>query len=72
MKNIVEILVALACVYGVFVLIFRIIWLYFPYFLQGKRIYKLKEPVKIEMLFYFLAGMLCMCYVIVNTIEKLL
>jgi len=71
MKNIVQILAALACVYGILVLLLRITWLYIPSFLKGNRIYKLKEPAKGEMLFYFLASILCMSYFIVRTIEKL-
>lgn len=71
MKNIFEILGALACIYGIFVIILRIIWLYFPSFLKANRIYKLKDPAKAEMLCYFLAALLCLSYFIVRTAEKI-
>lgn len=71
MKNIAEIFIAIACAWGVLLLIFRSIWLFFPSFLKGSRLYKLKDPAKGEILLYYLAAMLCMTYFIVKFVEKL-
>ena len=70
MKNIFEILIAVGCAVGILKTLLRIIWLYFPSFLKNGRLYKIKEPDRVEKLLYFLESMLCMAYYIVQTIEK--
>ncbi len=70
MKNIFEILISVGCAVGILKTLLRIIWLYFSSFLKNSRLYKIKEPDKVEKLLYFLAPMLCMAYYIVQTIEK--
>ncbi len=72
MKTLLEILIAIGCALGIFRLILRIIWLYFPLFLKDSSLYKTKEPAKGEMLLYFLAAIICLSYYIVKTVEKLL
>jgi len=71
MKYIIEILVAVACVYGIFIQLLRILWLYFPSFLKKSFIFKSKEPAKSEMLLYFLAAITLMAYFIFVSLKKI-
>lgn len=70
MKIIIELLVALACVYAVFVQLLRIIWLQFPDFLKQTKLYYAKEPKKLEMLLYYLLALTALLYNIFLTIER--
>jgi hypothetical protein len=72
MKTIIELLVAGACAYGLFIQLLRIIWLQFPEFLKHTGLYNAKQPKKLEMFLYFLVAIIAMSYYIVVTIEKIL
>jgi hypothetical protein len=72
MKNIVELLIAIVCVFGILKQLFRIIWLYFPSFMKGSFLHKGKEPGKTEMLLYYLLAITAMAYYLVVTVERIL
>ncbi len=69
--NIIRVLVSVACLYGIIIQLLRIIWLYYPSFLKNTRLYKSKQPSKVEMLLSFLALILCMAWYIFGTIERI-
>ncbi len=69
MENIIELLVASACAYAIFIQLLRIIWLYFPTFIKNTIIYRARQPRKLEMLLYFLLAITALVYNIVITIE---
>ena len=70
MKIVIELFVALVCAYAVVLQLLRIIWLQFPGLLKNTRLYRIKEPRKIEMLFYFLITITALLYNILLTAEK--
>ncbi|HAO46772.1 MAG TPA: hypothetical protein PLZ45_08645 [Ferruginibacter sp.] len=70
MKMVIEILIGITCIYAILVQLLRIIWLYFPSFIHRTRVYKVKEPVKMEMLLYFVLAIVVMSYFIFITVTK--
>ncbi len=69
--SIIRLLVCVACAYAIFIQLLRIIWLYFPSFLKETLIYKVKEPAKTQMLFYYIMASLIMAYTIFVSLEKI-
>jgi len=69
MKMIIEILLVLACVYAIFMQLLRIVWLYFPSFMQRSSLYKIKVPGKTEMLLYFILAVVVMAYFILIKLQ---
>lgn len=72
MRILVEVLIGITCVYAIFIQLLRIIWLYFPFFIKGTGLYKMKEPVKTEMLLYFVLAIVAMTYFIFVTTERMI
>ena len=72
MQTIIEILLSLACLYAIFMQLLRIIWLYFPSFMQHSSLYKIKVPGKTEMLLYFILAIVVMAYFIFIKMQKVL
>jgi len=66
--DIVKLLLCIACTAEIFIQLFRIIWLYFPSFMQGSFLYKRKGLKKTELLIYYVLAIVAMVYYIfVNT-----
>ncbi|MFN8308165.1 MAG: hypothetical protein U0T79_15445 [Ferruginibacter sp.] len=72
MRTLIEILIGITCLYAIFIQLLRIIWLYFPTFIRGTYLYKVKEPIKTEMLLYFVLAIMAMSYFIFITVDKML
>ncbi len=72
MRISIEIVIGITCIYAILVQLLRIIWLYFPSFIRNSRLYKMKDPVKMEMLLYFLVAIAVMSYFIFITTEKMI
>ena len=72
MRIVIEVLIGIACIYAILVQLLRIIWLYFPFFIRRTGLYKMKEPVKTEMLLYFILAIVAMTYFIFVTTERII
>lgn len=72
MKIIIEILLSITCVYAIFIQLLRIIWLYFPSFIRGRSMYKIKDPGRTEMLLYFILAIVAMAYFIFIKMQNIL
>lgn len=72
MRTAIELLIGITCIYAIFVQLLRIIWLYFPSFIRNSRLYKMKEPIKTEMLLYFVLAVAVMSYFIFITSGKMI
>lgn len=72
MKSFIEILLCISCIYAIFMQLLRIIWLYFPSFMQRSSLYKIKVPGKTEMLLYFILAIVTMAYFIFIKMQKIL
>ena len=72
MRTLIGTLIGITCLYAIFIQLLRIIWLYFPAFIRGTYLYKLREPIKTEMLLYFVLAIVAMSYFIFVTVEKML
>jgi hypothetical protein len=71
MKNAIELFSVIGCTLVLLVQLLRIVWLYFPSFMQKTKIYKVKIPKKPEMLIYFIAAIIILLYHIVVTAKKI-
>lgn len=72
LKTILEILLCAVFAFGIFKQILRIIWLYFPSFMQGSFLLKNKDYSKTELLLYYILAIIAMGYYIKNTLEKIM
>jgi hypothetical protein len=69
--DIIKLMLCIACAAEIFVQLFRIIWLYFPSFMQRSFLYKRKGLKKTEMLIYYVLAIVAMAYYIFITTEKI-
>lgn len=68
--NIIRLIICIACASEILVQLLRIIWLYFPSFMQHSFIYKRKNPKKPEMVLYCISLIVAMAYYITMTLTK--
>lgn len=68
---ILDIIVSLICIFGIIKQLLRIIWLYFPSFMEGSFLHKRRQESKMEMLLYYLLAIVAMSYFIIRTLNGL-
>ena len=70
--NLIRILVALLCCFGIFKTLLNIIWLFYAEILTFGLLKKLKYSSKFEKVTFYLAGIVCMSYYIYTVYIKLI